>query len=647
MRIRHLVLYTSTCFIFACQSTAEKNSSLSFTDVTDSVGLSNPSTTKYGGPTVADINHDGAYDLILTNHTKTPPMMFWGQPNYHFVHDTKAFLRRDTHGTTVGDYDLDGDADAIISIGGGAGNNPKSARFHRNDNGKFVDITEKVGILDVHGRGRSVRFLDLDGDGDLDLLHVNAKPIPANRHKPRNFVFENTGDGQFVYRKSPGLESVDAERVLLTDFNQDNVLDLVLFTPLSLWQNNGDFTFKEVTRSLLPASVMSELKNIVAAANPDIDNDGYFDLYLARGKFDTELNKDALEFDRARSVAYFRDLGANSRDGFEFNADNSVTFKNIYIARRKPFRDTLFPLFLGANRTVIENPESGDQRIDAQQAEGFPKTLNENGWYIGHLGEGKWRIAWVFNGDIAWHIRGELAGINDVKSNWQFQPGLPDILLRHNGRAFEDASKLVPEIARNNNNHGVTFGDFDNDGLSDVFLYNYGGLKYRSADVLLRNTGKSGFVATSDHGATAAIGEEAHGDMGAAFDYNMDGALDILSGDSDNGRWHLYQNQLKPGTHSNYVLVRVGYSATGIDPLGAKLIIETANGRWARLVGSAGASHSQSALSIAHFGLGSDKTITKIHVRWRDGSTETIENVAANQLLKVGHFQQQASAVEQ
>ncbi|MEI8641370.1 hypothetical protein P4S68_10980 [Pseudoalteromonas sp. Hal099] len=57
--------------------------------------------------------------------------------------------------------------------------------------------------------------------------------------------------------------------------------------------------------------------------------------------------------------------------------------------------------------------------------------------------------------------------------------------------------------------------------------------------------------------------------MGAAFDYNHDGKLDLLSGDDDNGRWHLYKNT-SAMLNNHYSLVRIGYSPSGVDAMGAK-----------------------------------------------------------------------------
>lgn len=65
------------------------------------------------------------------------------------------------------------------------------------------------------------------------------------------------------------------------------------------------------------------------------------------------------------------------------------------------------------------------------------------------------------------------------------------------------------------------------------------------------------------------------GDIGQAFDFELDGDVDLLSGSDDNGKWNLYGNK---GSENNYILVMVKYNPKeNVDPYSAILIIETIN----------------------------------------------------------------------
>lgn len=151
--------------------------------------------------------------------------------------------------------------------------------------------------------------------------------------------------------------------------------------------------------------------------------------------------------------------------------------------------------------------------------------------------------------------------------------------------------------------------------------------------MLLKNDKGGSFNAMFTHGATST-GINSHGDMGAAFDYNLDGKVDILSGDDNPGRWRLFENQSE--TENHFIIIDVGYSDSGVDPIGAEVRISNGDLEQFHDVGSAGATHAQSILNQVHFGLGKSKQVSQIVVRWRDGSEQTLESVAANQMVSVG-----------
>ncbi|WP_284217043.1 CRTAC1 family protein [Agaribacter marinus] len=632
---KYSVIFPITLFILSgCQSasnTSVTETQTQFENVTDEVGLATPSGMKYGGPAVADMNHDGFYDLLLTDHDTNAPHLFWGNADYTF--DKENFFKKaDVHGMAPGDLDLDGDMDLLVSVGGGTGTQPKPPHLFLNQNGTFIDITKNSGIEDYGARGRSVKWVDLDSDGDLDFFEINAIQF-VNREKPRNVVFENIGDGKFQYRKSPNFEHANAERALLTDYNNDDIIDVILFSPLSIWQGNNDFTFTDVSNEVLPPE-HRHAELILAAAAPDIDNDGDIDLYLARGKVYSKIANNALDFTPDKKRFDLRDSGRNGHDGIEFVAGGNIKlldFGHFPWKQKDPM-----PLYVGAEKVRFDSVEI-ERQFSPSDAAGFPEEIEEFGWFLGYLGDGKWRLEWKLFGNLAWDMRGSVEGVSEVLPRWApvDYNNVPDILLKNEGGRFVDVSQTLPAESIYNN-WGVTHGDFNNDGLTDLFIYRFGKLNTRLPDALFVNQGDGSFSAELNHGANA-FEHGAHGDMGAAFDYNMDGAIDILSGD-DEGRWHMFKNTMAIGDTNQYLLVRVGYSDEGVDPLAAKITVETDTFTLTKTVGSAGASFSQSTLSIAHFGLADVSTIKNLTVRWRDGNVKTYSNIDANRLFSVGVF---------
>lgn len=600
-----------------------------FRDDSAAIGLEKANSIKYGGPTIADFDGDGDYDFIVNNHNAENTKLYWNNGDGTVTKHTKNLSRwfmHDVHGTAAGDYDNDGDLDIVVTQGGGNGNNPSKANFYNNNNGRLVLMTGDVGI-DRGGRGRGAKWTDMDVDGDLDLILFNETSLAGD--KPQHFFYENLGNGTFNYKSVAGLEDEEPSRMLLTDFNGDNIDDVVLYGhgPLTLWQGNGDFTYENVT-SRLPQD-LSNLESTLAVADVDIDNDGDLDLYLARGKEFGLGDNPSLDHNPITQELSIKPRGLAGNNRFDFTADGAIKFHNYYFLAQGMYRGQDYPLFLGKDkaRTVLKSGEN--MEIEPGTAEGWPEDISKNGIYFGHLGNGKWKAALVREGDVFWGFNFSLTGITSVSP--QFTPenrNVPDILLRNDGIRFTDVSQAW-NIPSGGNALGVTVGDFNNDSHQDLFVYRWGYIGSRISDYMLLNTGHGRFETVTMHGAND-VGGPGSGDMGQAFDFDLDGDLDLLNG-SEGGEWYFYDNA-KPG-NGHYALVRVGYAPeSNVDSISAEVILKTKNNEYRKRVGSAGSVFSQSLLNIVHFGLGEEENIESIQVRWRNGEVTAFENVKANAL---------------
>ncbi|MGD8174417.1 FG-GAP-like repeat-containing protein [Marinimicrobium sp. ARAG 43.8] len=601
-----------------------------FEDITEKAGMDRVNSLKYGGPTIADLNDDGHYDIIVNNHNDASSKLYWnngdGTVSKHDANLARWFMH-DLHGTAPGDYDNDGDLDLVVTQGGGNGTNPSRANFYHNKDGTFVLYTGDVGI-EKGGRGRGARWSDMDLDGDLDLLLFNEESLHGD--KPQHFFYENLGNSRFEMRSVSGIQNVHQSRVLLTDFNGDGIDDFIMYGPLSLWQGNGDFTFTDVTHRL-PDSV-STLQHVVSVADVDIDNDGDLDLYLARGKpFEGGKGEaPSVDFDPLEQVFAIKPRGFKGVDTFSFSADGAVSLSDYYFLAQGSQRGKDYPLFLGRDKhsTVLESGQ--DWTLDPSQSQGWPDDISANGMYFGYLGGGQWRAALVRNGDDFWGFKFTLSGVTDVETS--FTPenrNEADILLRNDGDRFVDVSTQW-EIPPGSNSSGVTVGDFNNDSHLDVFVSRWGKVYGKTSDYLLLNTGHNSFDTVTMHGAND-VGGSGNGDMGQAFDFNADGHLDLLLG-SEGGQWYLYKNsQNEQGFFS---LVRVGYSPEHrVDPMGAYVTLHTPGHSYRRRVGSAGEIFSQSLLNTVHFGLGKQQNIDKVDITWRNGETVEFINPDVNSLI--------------
>ncbi|MDC0936503.1 FG-GAP-like repeat-containing protein [Pirellulales bacterium] len=120
-------------------------------------------------------------------------------------------------GLALGDFDGDGDLDAFVTLGveSTVGPSGKANRVLLNDGaGALSDSGQRLGF----GNSQGVTIGDIDNDGDVDAMAVNAGQA--------NQVWRNDGSGHF--RKSgPAFGAADAgQAIALGDLDGDGRLDL-------------------------------------------------------------------------------------------------------------------------------------------------------------------------------------------------------------------------------------------------------------------------------------------------------------------------------------------------------------------------------------------------------------------------------------
>ena len=103
--------------------------------------------------------------------------------------------------------------------------------FHNEGNGKFADVTQKVGIVREKGCV-SATFVDYDHDGDLDL-YLTMEPSKSGntpKDKRKNKMWRNNGNSTFTdvsVESGLGVDATGAD-VAVTDFNNDRAIDFVI-----------------------------------------------------------------------------------------------------------------------------------------------------------------------------------------------------------------------------------------------------------------------------------------------------------------------------------------------------------------------------------------------------------------------------------
>lgn len=267
-------------------------------------------STGYGqGVAAGDADGDGRPDLYVTNYG--PNVLLGNRGDGGFEDRTAAAgLSEDRWGSSAAFFDLENDGDLDLYVvnylelaltdvltmtDGGKGYlaYPHPDRYrsaadvlYRNDGaGRYVDVTEAAGILDVDGKGLGVAPVDLDADGDLDLY-------VANDSTP-NFLFENLGEGRFADRTLTSNAGYNADGrteagmgIAVGDVDGDALPD-VFVTNLdgetnTLYMNRGGLVFEDETR-VRGLALDSMVFVGFGTAFLDLEQDGDLDLLVGNG----------------------------------------------------------------------------------------------------------------------------------------------------------------------------------------------------------------------------------------------------------------------------------------------------------------------------------------------------------------------------
>ena len=362
-----------------------------FEDVTDAAGVKSQGKW-YTGVTMVDINGDTHLDIYVCNSGglvgyNKPNDLYINQGNGTFKEEAARYGLADiglsTHAAFF-DYDRDGDLDCFI-----LNNSPRSIesfgyksirhirdtingdRFYRNENGKFRDVSEEVGIYGSEiGFGLGVTVGDLNNDGWQDMYI-------SNDFFERDYLYINQTNGTFkeVINDAMGHISQGSMGSDMMDINNDGHLDIFTtemlpehdyklkttikfddydvqnarlkndfhhqFTTNCLQLNNGDGTFSEI----------SQLAGVDAtgwswgALGFDFDNDGLKDLFVCNGISKDLTDQDFLEFFGSSEM-----LNRIKEGGFDFedilkqmpsNQVPNYAFLNLGNLRFKNVADSL------------------------------------------------------------------------------------------------------------------------------------------------------------------------------------------------------------------------------------------------------------------------------------------------------------------
>jgi enediyne biosynthesis protein E4 len=388
-----------------------------------------------------DYDNDGWMDIFILSDSRIegdPPgatnRLYKNNRDGTFTEVTeKAGLRKSGWASSVcvGDYNNDGYEDLFVTYFG------QNVLYRNNGDGTFTDVTAQAGLTDARTRwGAGCSFVDYNRDGFLDLFVSNYVQFEL-KHIPK-----------------PGSDSNCNWKGVPVNCGPRGLPPGIH----SLYRNNGDGTFTEVSREAgISASGGSYGMTVVAA---DLDEDGWPDIYVACDSMPSLLfmnNHDGTfrEEGLARGVAL-------NQDGFE-QAGMGVGVGDYDLDGHL---DLFKTNFADDTNVLYHNDGKGDFE-DVTNAAHLGVETHYICWGTGivDLDNDGYPDIFVVAGSVYPGLERKLP---------QYPNKCPRMIFRNlgNGTFEELIAEAGPGVAALHSSRGCAFGDFDNDGDLDILIVN-------------------------------------------------------------------------------------------------------------------------------------------------------------------------------
>jgi enediyne biosynthesis protein E4 len=523
---------------------------------------------------------------------------------------------------------------------------------------RYEDVAARAGLvgLNVSGANRGKQYIvettgtgvaifDYDNDGLPDIFLVNADRLDETAPKPTHFLYHNLGGLKFedVTQKAGLAHAGWGQGVCVGDIDNDGNADLFVtqWGQNLLYRNLGHGVFRDETKArglLQPKPRWS-----TGCAFFDFNRDGYQDLVVVH-YVDFDIKQTPRPGDKAQCQWKGMSVLCGPRG---LPAETISLYQNDGHGN---FTDV-------SDQTHITGPKSCygfTPLISDFDNDGWPDIYvscdsTPNLYYHNLAGKSFEQIG--AQAGIAYNEDGrEQAGMGVTAGDFD-RDGLLDIfktnfaddthtLYRNLGANNFDDATIASGLAVNTKylGWGTAFLDIDNDGWKDLVVANghvYPEVdsgrtaeKFRQRRLLYWNRGDGQFFDIS--GASGSGISDEHSSRGLAVgDLDNDGQLEVVIVNMDEPPSLLKNFGPRLG---NSLIVRL-LTASGTVAIGARATLISEGKKQMDEVRSGGSFMSQNDFRL-HFGLGKATTVDLL-VRWADGRSESFRGVMAGQVLTI------------
>jgi len=323
---------------------------------------------------VVDYNNDGYDDLFLTARWG-PTQMLKNNGDGTFEDVAKEIGLRERYMVNCvlfADLDNDGDKDAFM------GRPMEKAKYLRNDDGKFVDVTESHSDLGDQYFVSGVTVTDVNRDGLLDVYLTSYAPLKSKKARFEDVFLPKEERAMFVEKHAVvdvWVNTTGASNVLLMNRGEGRLERVPYDELLSQWRRSFQGTWA------------------------DVDNDGDDDLYVCTDFAPNALLRNDTPKGAAQPVfTNADDLFVDGLQGFsmgsswgDYDSDGDL---DLYVSN----------MFSKAGRRILAQVGAEDPRLFASAAGNF-LFENQDGKFTQEAGgDGKQavdKVGWSWGGQWA------------------------------------------------------------------------------------------------------------------------------------------------------------------------------------------------------------------------------------------------------